>query len=134
MRKFCRDVDFFSDMVFGKDFSECLFISGIYIGGVIVIYARPVSLHDLPLRFCEVDTTCGLCKTHTAVPQNGNVIPILVFSILHSILLNSYNQTYVLPRLSPDSILRLAEGKCKEILKKSKQILVKPEKAMFFLR
>ena len=83
MGKLGGNVYLIPDVVPGENLTQCGFASGINIGGVIIVYASVEGFHDFLFGFVYIDFSGGLCKTHTAIAQNGNGIAVAVTAVLH---------------------------------------------------
>ena len=79
----CCDIDMIADARALEDFADGGFAAGINIGGVVIIHARIVCRQDLGFRFCEVDLAAFARKAHTAEAEDGNIVAVFVFAILH---------------------------------------------------
>ena len=78
-------VDLFPDTVFGKDLTNGHLTAGVNVGGIIIIYTIPVSLHDLLLCQLHIYLTLLALKAHTAKTKHRKVISLFILTVLHLI-------------------------------------------------
>ena len=60
------NIDFVTDTVFLKNFSDGSLTARIHIGGVVIVDAAMKGSHNLLLGFCHIDFTEGGLKAHAA--------------------------------------------------------------------
>ena len=78
-----RDMDLFPDVVALEDLPDRRLAPGIDVGCIVIVDARPVGGHDLPLRLVDVDISPFCRKAHAAEAQDGKRGPVFIISIEH---------------------------------------------------
>ena len=77
------DVHLFPDAVAGEDLSQRRLAAVVDIGGVIVVHAGPVGLHDFLFRLVHVHLSAAEGETHAPVAQDGDGVSVSVGAVLH---------------------------------------------------
>ena len=83
MGQFCCDIDLVADPVLCQHLAQRRFVAGINVGRIKIVDAAADGGHNLRLGLFHIGHTHGSRKTHAPEPEDGNVISVFIFAIVH---------------------------------------------------
>ena len=83
LRQFRGDPDLVAHVIALEDLAHRRLAVAVHVGGVVIVDPGMERCQDLLFRFIDIDLIALLRKAHAAEAQDGKIVSVSVFSVLH---------------------------------------------------